>query len=53
MTFQWPPIKLGAFYALNVRGGDTTFCPRCGEAVIQREPVLVNRLEQVIILPCA
>ncbi|HBP63571.1 MAG TPA: AmmeMemoRadiSam system radical SAM enzyme [Desulfosporosinus sp.] len=33
-------------YLGNVRGGDTTFCPQCGEAVIQREPVLVNRSEQ-------
>jgi len=33
-------------YLGNVRGGDTTFCPQCGEAVIRREPVLVNRLEQ-------
>ncbi|WP_459931325.1 AmmeMemoRadiSam system radical SAM enzyme [Desulfosporosinus burensis] len=31
-------------YLGNVRGGSTTFCPQCGEAVIQREPVLVNRL---------
>lgn len=33
-------------YLGNVRGGDTTFCPQCGETVIQREPVLVNRLER-------
>ena len=33
-------------YLGNVRGGDTTFCPRCGKAVIGREPVLVNLLEQ-------
>ncbi|MDP4127892.1 MAG: AmmeMemoRadiSam system radical SAM enzyme [Bacillota bacterium] len=33
-------------YLGNVRGGSTTFCPKCGEAVIQREPVLVNRLNQ-------
>lgn len=32
-------------YLGNVRGGGTTFCPRCGEAVIKREPVLVNRLD--------
>ncbi|MCO5388340.1 MAG: AmmeMemoRadiSam system radical SAM enzyme [Desulfosporosinus sp.] len=33
-------------YLGNVRGGGTTFCPQCGEAVIQREPALVNRLNQ-------
>ncbi|HZK52840.1 MAG TPA: AmmeMemoRadiSam system radical SAM enzyme [Desulfosporosinus sp.] len=33
-------------YLGNVRGGDITFCPRCDEAVIQREPVVVNRLNQ-------
>jgi len=33
-------------YLGNVRGGDTTFCPRCGESVIQRESVLVNRLDR-------
>ncbi|HWQ42954.1 MAG TPA: AmmeMemoRadiSam system radical SAM enzyme [Desulfosporosinus sp.] len=33
-------------YLGNVQGGDTTYCPQCGEPVIQREPVLVNRLER-------
>lgn len=33
-------------YLGNVRGGGTTLCPQCGEAVIQREPFLVNRLDQ-------
>ncbi|AET66168.1 pyruvate-formate lyase-activating enzyme [Desulfosporosinus orientis DSM 765] len=32
-------------YLGNVRGGSTTFCPRCGETVIKREPFLVNRLD--------
>ncbi|HBV85161.1 MAG TPA: AmmeMemoRadiSam system radical SAM enzyme [Desulfosporosinus sp.] len=32
-------------YLGNVRGGDATFCPKCGEAVIQRQPVLINRLK--------
>jgi len=31
-------------YLGNVRGGDTTFCPRCGEAVIQRDSVVISRL---------
>lgn len=39
---EWLPYV----YLGNVRGGDMTFCPQCGEAVIQREPVLVNRLER-------
>lgn len=33
-------------YLGNVRGGGTTLCPQCGEAVIRREPFLVNRLDQ-------
>ena len=39
---EWLPYV----YLGNVNGGSTTFCPRCGEAVIEREPVLVNRLNQ-------
>lgn len=39
---EWLPYV----YLGNVRGGDTTFCPQCGEAVIRREPVLVNFLER-------
>jgi pyruvate formate lyase activating enzyme len=39
---EWLPYV----YLGNVSGGDTTFCPQCGEAVIRREPVLVNRLER-------
>jgi len=39
---EWLPYV----YLGNVRGGSTTFCPQCGEAVIRREPVLVNRLER-------
>lgn len=39
---EWLPYV----YLGNVRGGDTTFCPQCGEAVIRREPVLVNQLER-------
>jgi len=37
---------LSYVYLGNVTGGDTTFCPQCGEAVIRRDPVLVNRLER-------
>lgn len=33
-------------YLGNVSGGSTTFCPRCDEAVIQREPVLINHLNK-------
>ncbi len=39
---EWLPYV----YLGNVSGGDTTFCPQCGEAVIRREPVLVKRLER-------
>ncbi|WP_407313429.1 AmmeMemoRadiSam system radical SAM enzyme [Desulfosporosinus sp. SB140] len=39
---EWLPYV----YLGNVRGGSTTFCPHCGEVVIQREPVIVNRLNQ-------
>ena len=39
---EWLPYV----YLGNVSGGATTFCPQCGEAVIRREPVLVNRLER-------
>ncbi|SPF42070.1 radical S-adenosylmethionine (SAM) superfamily protein [Candidatus Desulfosporosinus infrequens] len=39
---EWLPYV----YLGNISGGDTTFCPQCGEAVIRREPVVVNRLEQ-------
>jgi Pyruvate-formate lyase-activating enzyme len=42
MAKEWLPYV----YLGNVRGGSTTVCPKCGEAVIQREPVLVNRLNQ-------
>lgn len=33
-------------YLGNVRGGSTTFCPQCGEAVIQREAAIINRLDR-------
>ncbi|HZK85729.1 MAG TPA: AmmeMemoRadiSam system radical SAM enzyme [Desulfosporosinus sp.] len=33
-------------YLGNIKGGDTTFCPQCGDVVIQREPVVVNRLDR-------
>ena len=39
---EWLPYV----YLGNVSGGDTTFCPQCGDAVIKREPVLTNRLVQ-------
>jgi pyruvate formate lyase activating enzyme len=39
---EWLPYV----YLGNVSGGDTTFCPQCGEAVIRREPVLVKHLER-------
>ena len=39
---EWLPYV----YLGNVRGGDTTFCPQCGETVIKRQPVPVNSLEQ-------
>lgn len=37
---QWLPYV----YLGNVRGGSATVCPKCGETVIQREPILVNHL---------
>lgn len=33
-------------YLGNVRGGSTTFCPRCGEEVIKREPFPVKHLNE-------
>ena len=39
---EWLPYV----YLGNVKGGGTTFCPQCGEAVIQRESVLVNHLDR-------
>lgn len=39
---EWLPYV----YLGNVSGGSTTFCPQCGEAVIQREPTIVNHLRE-------
>ncbi|MGI6120241.1 MAG: AmmeMemoRadiSam system radical SAM enzyme [Desulfosporosinus sp.] len=33
-------------YLGNVRGGGTTFCPRCGESVILRDSFIINRLNK-------
>ncbi|AFM39783.1 pyruvate-formate lyase-activating enzyme [Desulfosporosinus acidiphilus SJ4] len=38
---EWLPYV----YLGNVSGGSTTFCPKCSEPVILREPTLVNRLK--------
>ncbi|MDQ7092123.1 AmmeMemoRadiSam system radical SAM enzyme [Desulfosporosinus sp. PR] len=39
---EWLPYV----YLGNVSGGSTTFCPHCAEAVIQRDSVIVSRLNQ-------
>ncbi|MGC7872825.1 AmmeMemoRadiSam system radical SAM enzyme [Desulfosporosinus sp. SYSU MS00001] len=42
--FKIAKERLPYVYLGNVSGGSTTFCPKCGEVVIQREPMVVSRL---------